>query len=65
MSKLDELIQEFCPDGVEYKRLGEVSEMQRGTSVTKRLSQMGISLLYQAVENLLITATLPIAFERQ
>lgn len=23
MTKLDELIQEYCPDGVEYKRLGE------------------------------------------
>ena len=24
MSKLDELIKELCPNGVEYKRLGEV-----------------------------------------
>ena len=24
MSKLDELIQQLCPDGVEYKLLGEV-----------------------------------------
>lgn len=24
MSKLDELIQELCPDGVEYKRLEQV-----------------------------------------
>ena len=35
MSKLQELIQELCPDGVEYKKLGEVCEMQRGTSLTK------------------------------
>ncbi|SHL27906.1 hypothetical protein SAMN05720469_1569, partial [Fibrobacter intestinalis] len=26
MSKLQELIQELCPDGVEYKKLGEVCE---------------------------------------
>ena len=24
MSKLEELIQQLCPDGVEYKRLGDV-----------------------------------------
>ena len=24
MSKLDELIKELCPNGVEYKRLGEL-----------------------------------------
>lgn len=36
MSKLEELIQELCPDGVEYKKLNEISEMKRGTSVTKK-----------------------------
>lgn len=25
MTKLDELIQEYCPDGVEYKRLGDIA----------------------------------------
>ena len=41
MSKLQELIQELCPDGVEYKALGEVCEMQRGTSLTKANSVEG------------------------
>ncbi len=36
MSRLDELINELCSNGVEYKKLGEVSEMQRGTSITKQ-----------------------------
>lgn len=36
MSKLNELIKELCPDGVEYKKLNEISEMKRGTSVTKK-----------------------------
>lgn len=36
MSKLDELIQELCPNGVEYKRLGEIVEYQRGKSITKK-----------------------------
>ena len=30
MSKLDELIKELCPDGVEYKTLGEVCEFRAG-----------------------------------
>ena len=30
MSKLDELIQELCPDGVEYKTLGELGKFYRG-----------------------------------
>jgi type I restriction enzyme, S subunit len=35
MSKLDELIAELCPDGVEYFGLKECTEMKRGTSATK------------------------------
>ncbi len=34
MSKIDELIQELCPDGVEYKELGLVCKFQRGNSIT-------------------------------
>ena len=36
MSKLEELIQELCPDGVEYKKLKEIVEYQRGKSITKK-----------------------------
>lgn len=36
MSKLTELLDELCPDGVEYRRLGEVANLQRGTSITKK-----------------------------
>ena len=32
MSKLDELIQEYCPDGVEYKKLGEIGKFYSGLS---------------------------------
>ena len=43
MSKLQELIQKLCPNGVEYKKLGDkqVSIMQRGTSLTKNNSIEG------------------------
>ena len=30
MSKLEELIQELCPDGVEYKSLGELGKFFGG-----------------------------------
>lgn len=36
MSEIKKLIERLCPDGVEWKKLGEVCEMQRGTSMTKK-----------------------------
>ena len=36
MSKLDELIRELCPDGVEYKTLGEIAvDIYRGAGITR------------------------------
>jgi len=35
MSKLEELIQQLCPDGVEYKPLGEVCKLSRGRVYSK------------------------------
>ena len=35
MNKLDELIKELCPNGVEYKELGEIVKSQRGKTITK------------------------------
>lgn len=32
MSRLDELIAEYCPDGVEYRSFGEIAEIIRGAS---------------------------------
>ena len=34
MSKLDELIQQYCPDGVEYKPVKEVYHRLRCTPIT-------------------------------
>lgn len=36
MSKFDELIARLCPDGVEWKRLGNVAVIKRGTRVVKK-----------------------------
>lgn len=36
MNKLDELIRELCPDGVEYKTLGEIAvDIYRGAGITR------------------------------
>lgn len=35
MSKLQELINKLCPNGVEYKPLGEVCEIKTGKGITK------------------------------
>ena len=36
MSRLAELIEELCPDGVEYRALGDVAELKRGEAVTRK-----------------------------
>ena len=36
MSRLNDLIQELCPDGVEYKTLGDIAEISRGGNLQKK-----------------------------
>ncbi len=36
MSRLEELIRELCPDGVEYKKLGEIATISRGGNLQKK-----------------------------
>ena len=35
MSKIEELIKEYCPNGVEYKELGEICKISRGRVISK------------------------------
>ena len=35
MSRLNELIQKLCPDGVEFKKLGDICEIKTGKGITK------------------------------
>ena len=36
MSRLDELIRELCPDGVEYKTISEIAtDIYRGSGITR------------------------------
>ena len=42
MNKIERMLQELCPEGVEYKKLGEVCEIKRGNRVTKKqISDIG------------------------
>ena len=48
MSRLQELIQRLCPNGVEFKTLGEVAKVQRGVRVVKsELHESGDIPVYQ------------------
>ena len=36
MNKLEQLLSELCPDGVEYKKLGEIATISRGGNLQKK-----------------------------
>ena len=36
MSKLSRLLNELCPEGVEYKTLGEIASISRGGNFQKK-----------------------------
>ncbi|UUT35254.1 hypothetical protein [Microbacterium elymi] len=35
MSRIDELIAQLCPDGVEFKTLGDIATLVRGNGMPK------------------------------
>ncbi|MCD6367139.1 MAG: restriction endonuclease subunit S, partial [Bacteroidales bacterium] len=42
MNKVEKLINEFCPDGVEFKELGEVADIYTGTQLNRtKLPEIG------------------------
>ncbi len=41
MTKIEEMIAELCPNGVEWKELGEVCEFKRGQSLTSKKAVAG------------------------
>src|SRR5574344_2441150 len=46
MNKVEELIEKFCPEGVEYKTLGEVCEFQNGFAFKSSLfKQQGFAII--------------------
>ena len=50
MSNLEELIERLCPDGVEYKTLGDVATISRGGNFQRRTLQNKESLVFIMVK---------------
>ena len=47
MSRIDELIAELCPDGVEYRTLGEIGELVRGNGMPKTdFTESGVGAIH-------------------
>ena len=47
MSKLDDLLKQYCPDGVEYKRLGDVGTFRRGGNFQKKdMTSSGVPCIH-------------------
>ena len=47
MTKLDELIQELCPQGVERKRLGDIGVIIRGNGLQKKdFTESGVGCIH-------------------
>ena len=47
MSKLDNLIKQYCPDGVEYKRLGDIGTFRRGGNFQKKdMTSSGVPCIH-------------------
>ena len=47
MSRVDELIEELCPDGVEYKPLSEIATITRGGSLQKKdFTESGVPCIH-------------------
>ena len=42
MSKLDELIRELCPDGVEFRKVGDIANISRGKVMSKDFLNIGV-----------------------
>lgn len=36
MNTIKQLIEKYCPEGVEYKKLGEIADIMRGERITKK-----------------------------
>ena len=49
MSRIDELIAEHCPDGVEWTPLGQVANLQRGKRLVR--SQLNQSIGFPVYQN--------------
>lgn len=49
MNKIDELIAQYCPNGVEFKKLGDLCDVLRGKRLTKKNFRMMVIILFFTV----------------
>ena len=62
MSKLDELIQELCPDGVEFRKLGEISQYCKeriDASTVDKTCYVGVENLLQNKQGKTLSSAVP------
>ena len=62
MSKLDELIQEYCPDGVEFRKLGEISQYCKeriDASTVDKTCYVGVENLLQNKQGKTLSSAVP------
>lgn len=57
MKNLETLIQELCPDGVEFVKLGDCCSFKRGTTITAKMQFLEMYLFWLVVKNQLIIIT--------
>lgn len=47
MSRIDELIEQFCPNGVDFKRMGDIGEFVRGSGLPKSdFTETGVGCIH-------------------
>ena len=49
MTYIEQMIKDMCPHGVEWKTLGEVCEMKRGSTITANQAEEGEIPLVQCI----------------
>ena len=62
MTKLDELIQEYCPDGVEFRKLGEISQYCKeriDASTVDKTCYVGVENLLQNKQGKTLSSAVP------
>ena len=53
MSNLEELIERLCPDGVEYKTLGDVATISRGGNLVLNFISRGKFSIFATLNRIL------------
>ena len=50
MSRIEEMIRELCPNGVEYKALGEIGTFVRGNGLILRMKESVVFIMDKSLQ---------------